>query len=212
MKIKALGALCKREGAYMLRNRSYTDMNGARGIQQWLGTHGAIYLLPDLPFLTDDNVAALFDITESQRQGGKIKIGTLDFPDSMCGDDTQRGEAALDPEVITVSYLDKILRPFMTRDGLVFINHDYFKPLADVADVLTIWERYSTKGFAYFVAKVGFVVVGLFMPYMVKGELVTGLEELAIKARAAFDLEKSRLERQETNGQLDLGEAENLAE
>jgi len=202
MKMKALAALCKKESTYILYNR---ETENAEKPQQWLGVRGAIYPLPELPPLSEEHIAALFDISVSQRE--RCDIGIDDFPDGIDGSDFCVGEKMLDPSYITIRYKERIVRPYMTRDGLEFVNDEYFKPLADVQDELEIYERRCNNGSIYFAAKIGFVLVGLIMPIRIDKELVDDMEMLAEQARVAFRLKKEREERQITApGQMDLGE------
>jgi len=199
MKMKALAALCKKESVYFLYDRD----NGNKKPQQWLGVNGALYVLPDLPYLTEAHIAALFDVAESKR--GLIIPG--DFPENLSGEDTCPGEGVLDPEEITITYGERIVRPYMTREGLEFINVEYMKPLADYGDYLELYERRTEGGQLYFAAKNGLVIVGLIMPVRIDEGLVDDMEKLAVQARAAFALKKERGERQITApGQMDLAE------
>jgi hypothetical protein len=203
MKMKALAALCKKESTYHLfdRKRDYNENKPV--LQQWLGVGGALYILPDLPYLSEGHIAALFDVAESKK--GLIKTG--EFPESLCGEDSCPGECLLDPEEITITYGERIVRPYMTREGLEFINVEFLKPLADYGVYLELYERRTDSGQLYFAAKNGLMLVGIIMPVRIDEGLVDDMEKLAVKARAAFRLKKEREERQITApGQMDLGE------
>ena len=200
MKINALIKLCKNKGAFCL----YDRVNDEGGItEQWLGARGTAYPLSGLPYLTEDNIIALFDITEKQRE--KIHISHGPLPESLSFEHTDDGEIMLDREIMTMGYGGRIVRPLITRNGLEFIDNDFLTPLADVADTLELFERQSSDGRTYFAAKMGLMVVGIFTPLsIIEEKLVENMETLAAKCRAALK-EKIRRDAEDA-GQIHIGE------
>lgn len=65
MKIKTLAALCKKAGVLYLHDRITDDGEVA---EQWLGTGGAIFPLHGLPYMQENNLFTLFDITDKQQE------------------------------------------------------------------------------------------------------------------------------------------------
>lgn len=188
MKLKTLAAVCKQAGAYCLYDR--INDNG-EVTEQWLGTYAAVYPLSGLPYLTENNIPALFDITEKQLE--KIHIRHDVLPASLNFDDTDAGEIMLDREKMTLGYGGRVVRPLITRSGLEFIDVDYLTPLADVADDLELFERHTTDGGVYFAAKMGLMIVGVIMPLnIIEDKLVENLDMFATKCRAALAAKKER--------------------
>ena len=189
MKLKTLAGMCKREGAFYLYDRA--DPESGEITEQWLGTAGAVYPLPALPYLTENHLAALFDITKKQRENIHFRHEPL--PEWINFSDADPSEVLLDREKITLGYGARIVRPLMTRDGLEFIDNDFLVPIADVADGLELYERHADGGQVYFVAKLGFMVVAVFMPLsLIEERFVENMETLAEKCRAALILKNER--------------------
>jgi len=169
------------------------DQVGAGGeiCGQWLGTHGAVYQLMNLPLLTEENIAPLFDLTDKQRGASTIKQAPL--PDNINFNDTEEGETLLDREKLTLSYGGCCIRPYITRGGLEFVDTDYFAPLADVAGTLEIYERHTATGGTYFVAKNGLMVVAVIMPLSIIEEgFVHYLNMLADKCSEALAINQQQ--------------------
>ena len=183
MKLKALAALCKREGAFYLYDN--VDADGVIH-NQWLGAGGAIYPLAGLPRIEKENLIAMFDITEKQRE--KIHFQHSYLPVHINFEDVDPEETMLDRTYITLGYGGRVIKPLFTRGGLELMDLDYLKPLADVADDLELYERH-TKGGTYFAAKMGFMLVGVIMPLnIIEESFVENIERLARKCRAALEL------------------------
>jgi len=206
MKLKALGAMCKKAGVFRLYDQCNAD---GEVIAQWLGDGGATYPLHGLPIFDEDHIAALFELTEKQLEKISIKRheklpAHLDFADHS------PAEVALDDREMTLAYGKYIVKPLITRDGLELINNEYLTPLSDVADHLMIHERRTESGQAYFAFKMGLMLVGVVMPLnLIEDQFVESVEGLAVKARAALIAKREREERrkrEELSGQMELEE------
>ena len=208
MKLKALAALCKKEATYRILDRETEHDINKPVLQQWLGVNGAIYPLPDLPYLTENHIANLFDVSFGQIDSGKVKIESEEFPPELDGSDYHAGEVVLDTaDGITIAYGAHVVRPYVTQSGHEFVNIEYLKPVEDAGVHLEIYERRSKSGQIYLAAKVGFKVVGLIMPIKFDEGFAVEMERLAVNARAALQEEKEREERRKKAlGQMDLGE------
>jgi len=206
VKIKTLGAMCKRAGDFRL----YDQRNSEGSIVvQWLGDGGAIYPLHGLPRLGEEHIAAFFELTEKQLE--KISVRHYEeLPEKLNFDDYDPAEVALDDREMTLAYGKYIVKPLITRDGLELINNEYMTPLADVADHLMIHERKTEGGQTYFAVKMGLMLVGLVMPLnLIEDQFVENVEGLAVKARAALIVKREREERQQRealSGQMELEE------
>ena len=80
--------------------------------------------------------------------------------------------------------------------GLVFIESRYLAPVADVLDVLELYERRTTDGAPYIVAKAGFLLQAVIMPYdVINQQFVESLQALTRECEFALS-EKERRERE----------------
>ena len=193
MKIKALAAMCKRKGTFRLYDRKNED---GKVIEQWLGTSEAVYPIYGVPYLTEENIITLFDISEKQWKSYSFIHAPL--PSGYCFDHTDSREVMLDREKMTLGYGGRIVRPLITRDGLEFIDDDFLTPLSDVADMLEIHERRTENDRVYFAAKVGLMIVGVIMPLtIIETRFVENMETLVSKCRAAFDGRNERERREQ---------------
>jgi hypothetical protein len=206
MKIKTLGAMCKRAGDFRL----YDQRNDEGSIVvQWLGDGGAIYPLHGLPRLGEEHIAAFFELTEKQLEKISIRHHE-DLPAHLNFEDYDASEIWLDDREMTLAYGKYIVKPLITRDGLELINNEYMTPLADVADHLMIHARRTDGGQTYFAVKMGLMLVGLIMPLnLIEDQFVESVEGLAVKARAALIAKRERDERRKReslSGQMELEE------
>ena len=187
MKLKALANLCRQTGAFCLFDRV-----GAGGdvTEQWLGNGYAMFPLYGVPYLKEENLITLFDITAKQRENIVFSHDRVSPKLNLSHQDD--GEIMLEPEVCTMGYAGRIVRPLFTSGGLAFVNDDLFAPLAG-AEVLEIFERKTVTGDIYFAAKLGLMIQGIFMPLNIVDErLVDTMETLARKCRLALDMKKAR--------------------
>lgn len=183
MKLKTLAALCRKAGVFYLYDRITPDGEVA---EQWLGDGGAVFPLYGLPHMQENNLFTLFDITDKQRE--KIFFRHERLPEVINFGDMDANESMLDREKLTIGHAGRVLRPLQTRRGLVFIDVAQLSPLADLADTLELYERQTESGGTYIVAKSGFMLMGVVMPYnIIEKGFVEQVETLARQCRVALD-------------------------
>jgi hypothetical protein len=186
MKLKALAALCKKNGRFNIRD--HTSEEGEL-TDQWLGTSSALYPLGELSYIDENSICILFDISEKQHEKLLFTHGGL--PEHINFNDTDTLEKLVENERISIGYSDYVLRPMFTDDGIKFIDVDCLTPLADMADTLEFYECKTLNGGTYFAAKNGFMLVGIIMPFgAMKEEFVRKIEGIARKCRFAYDMEE----------------------
>ena len=79
------------------------------------------------------------------------------------------------------------MKPIHTTRGLVFIESRYLAPVADVLDVLELYERRTTDGAPYIVAKAGFLLQAVIMPYdVINQQFVESLQALTRECEFPF--------------------------
>ncbi len=152
-----------------------------------MGAGGAVFPLHGLPYMQENNLFALFDITDKQQE--KIYFRHEQLPTKAINfEDMDPNESILDREKLTIGHAGKVLRPLQTRHGLVFIDTAQLQPLADLADTLELYERETEAGGTYIAAKSGFMLVGVITPYnIIEKGFVEQVENLAKQCRVAFE-------------------------
>lgn len=79
------------------------------------------------------------------------------------------------------------MKPIRTTRGLVFIESRYLSPVADVLDVLELYERRTAEGTPYIVAKAGFLLQAVIMPYdVINQQFVESLQDLTRECEFPF--------------------------
>ena len=158
MRIKKVGAICNAGGCYYLM-----DERDAAGevVGQWLGDGRSAYPLVGLPVMDLENICAMFDITEKKRE--KLIMREMDAPDTMNWEDTAPLERQLDDPKLCVRYDGRDLLPLETTAGVTFIQEKYLLPL-DGLEYMRLYERQSTSGGLYIVAKIGMILQAVIMP------------------------------------------------
>lgn len=101
---------------------------------------------------------------------------TLGVPAGISFEDTDETERHVEREGISIIYSGRTLKPIRTTRGLVFIESRYLSP---VADVLELYERRTAEGTPYIVAKAGFLLQAVIMPYdVINQQFVESLQDL----------------------------------
>lgn len=99
----------------------------------------------------------IFDVPEKDRDNYFVK--TLGVPAGISFEDTDETERHVEREGISIIYSGRTLKPIRTTRGLVFIESRYLSPVADVLDVLELYERRTAEGTPYIAALVSYAVV-----------------------------------------------------
>lgn len=183
MKIKNIAAICKKNKQVVLFNRY------GRGdtVAQYIGDGGAVYPISGLPELDEESILTIFDVPERQREDWLVKY--RDIPEGVNFEDTDANERIIEQGNISVVYTGKTLKPLQTRRGLVFIESRYLSPISDVMDVLELYERFTPSGTPYIVAKAGFLLQAVIMPYdAINAQFVAQLRSLAEQCAVSLDL------------------------
>ena len=188
MKLKKVAALCAKQGAFYL----FDELEeGGEFIRQWLGDGRSAYPLSDLPVLGEENLCAMFDITEKKQK--KCFFTRKPMPESLDMADYTSGELALNDEWPTVEHNGYVVKPLSTNEDMLFIQTAYLSPLEDMADYPRFYERVDTTGQKYIVAKNGMEIAAIIMPVdTIRLGFVEKLEALAYKCRVAVERQEER--------------------
>ena len=188
MKLKKVAAICAKQGAFYLFDE--VEESGEL-IRQWLGDGRSAYPLSDLPVLGEENLCAMFDITEKKQK--KCFFTRKPMPESLDMADYTSGELALNDEWPTVEHNGYVVKPLSTNDDMLFIQTAYLSPLEDMADYLRLYERVDAAGQKYIVAKNGMEIAAIIMPMdTIRLGFVEKLEALAYKCRVAVERQEER--------------------
>ena len=195
MKIKSLAAICKRRKNIVL----FHDGSD----QQYISDGNAVYPVFGLPELNTDYILTIFDVPEKDRDKYITRETTL--PDGINLSDDDYSERAVISIPISIAYGGTPLRPLKTTGGIVYIDSRYLSPLADMLDVLELYERRTTAGELYIAAKAGFLLQAVILPHnVIEESFVDRLSELAALTEETFSRQRAKAERGEMPGQVGL--------
>ena len=163
-------------------------------LTQYIGDGSAVYPVVGLPQLDKESLLTIFDVPEKDRDNYFVK--TLGVPAGISFEDTDETERHVEREGISIIYSGRTLKPIRTTRGLVFIESRYLSPVADVLDVLELYERRTAEGAPYIVAKAGFLLQAVIMPYdVINQQFVESLQSLTRECEFSLS-EKERRERE----------------
>lgn len=182
MKIKALAAICKKSKSIVIFDDKENDT-------QWLSDGTAVYPMLKMPYMTENNIFALFDVPESKEHDYYCK--KLDFPEGLNFSNNDNIENKLKEEKVLITKDGRTLKPFQTSKGLIFIDVKYLKPISDELEV-KYYERF-TKGTddVYITVKNGMEVIALILPFTcIDDDFVLQMEDLTKMCRVALQSKK----------------------
>ena len=171
--------LCKKEKRMVLY--SYGQM-------QWIGVGGAAYPLLKVPHLDEDTVRAVYSlpdgITVEEKEG---------LPSHLSFMDEDRAERPVFMEKIQLNPSPDRLLILRTSEGVCFIKEQYLKPLEEGENgSADLYERRSTSGQIYIVAKQGMMLEAVIMPVVnvIKEDWLNDLQNLIGALRQTFEKER----------------------
>ena len=184
MKIKSIAAICKKNKNIAIFER-YSDDGDI--LTQYIGDGSAVYPVIGLPPLDAESLLTIFDVPEKDRDNYFVK--TLGIPAGISFEDTDATERQVEREGISIIYSGRTLKPIRTTRGLVFIESRYLSPVSDILDVLELYERITPGGTPYIVAKAGFLLQAVIMPYdVISQQFVDNLKRLTEQCALSLDL------------------------
>lgn len=184
MKIKSIAAICKKNKNIAIFER-YSDDGDM--LTQYIGDGSAVYPVVGLPQLDKESLLTIFDAPEKDHDNYFVK--TLGVPAGISFEDTDETERHVEREGISIIYSGRTLKPIRTTRGLVFIESRYLSPVADVLDVLELYERRTAEGAPYIVAKAGFLLQAVIMPYdVISQQFVDNLKRLTEQCVLSLDI------------------------
>lgn len=210
MKIKSIAALCKKNKHIVLFEK--LDHDGE--LIQYIGDGVAVYPLADMPPLDKESALTIFDVPEKQRADWLVET-VASAPREIIFDDFVDGERPVEPENIGVAIRGKVLVPIITSRGLVLIDNRYLAPISDARDVLELYERFTTSGTPYIVAKAGLLLQAVIAPVdVISSDFTSQLQKLAKQCELSLTLREQEAEERrvrETETQTTFDENEDIS-
>lgn len=160
--------------------------------EQWLCDGYAAYSICDLPVLTEEYICSLYDISDKQRDKIHFKINTK-APATLCLDDTDLKEVQVMPKNLGVSLSGiGLCVPFMTDEGIVFIQRQYLEPLLDVPEnEMLFYSRHDSNGKQYIAVKIGLLLNAVIASVTINDDIVNELRLIYGAAKMANDNQKN---------------------
>lgn len=189
MKIKNIAAICKKN-KYAIIYERHTESGG---VVQYIGDGAAACPVTGLPALDKESLLTIFDVPEKQREDWFVQVAGI--PSEISFEDMDANEKPVEREAISIAYSGRTLKPLQTRRGLVFIESRYLSPVSDILDVLELYERITPHGTPYIVAKAGFLLQAVIMPYdVISQQFVDNLKRLTEQCVLSLDLREREKE------------------
>lgn len=205
MKIKSIGEICKKKKTLHL----YTQ-EGEYSITQYIGDGCAAYLLENMPELDAASAMTIFDVPEKQKEDWYIKEKGI--PEGVNFQDKDFSEKVLEPQGIEIIHTGKRLMAFRGSKGTLFVDKKYMAPMTDSRENLEFYERVTGDGRRYIAAKVGFFLLAVIFPVILKGKSLDVLRATAEGAVMQAQYEKLREAARERNMRINPETGEAAAE
>ena len=155
MKIKSIIKNCMASGTMVLINT--TDGT------QWLGDDDSIYPLFGLPHFEFDELCNAYDINDKKQEKMCFRANN-EIWEAFNLNDTDATESICNPIGIKFCYNGKVLIPYQTQYGIMYLNLRYLEPLWDALGDLEIYTRETESEGIYFAAKIGMILRGIITP------------------------------------------------
>lgn len=180
MKIKSAVSICLRNETLNLWDETVGETGEAR---QWIGDGTGMYLLEGMPYLDENTVFRVFDITEKKQE--KLYFKKEAFPVTVDPDDHKRDDVEAEPGALSINYGGNTYVPYSGGGKLVYINREYMAPFQDKREGLSLTIREMEDGTPYLVVMFGLLTIGIIMPLDPRklGNIADNLESLAKMTR-----------------------------
>lgn len=182
MKLKKVFDLCSKASTCQLVDQRPGDPD----TEQWIGDGYALYRINDLPYLEEQNIYSMFDVSPKKQEGFSFRHVTDGPPCSL--EDTHPEEAMIEKQYMQIVSGGKLLTPMKTSRGIVLIDSKYLRPLED--------QRGTTEYYAQGENLIA-VKTGMYLEAVIAGVTVekTLVEELAkLTAECRFTVERAESE------------------
>ena len=164
MKLKKILKLCKQAEQYLIYdNRQIADQPCSN---QWIGTRDALYLPTRMPYLVEDIICTMCDLSEKQRNDWDIQHDEQwAFDWSLMNEDPS--DTPADLMGLSIMVHGEELLPLKVEKELVWIWSKYLTPLEDDLSRLTFHYR-EANGCPYIIVKDGMFIIASIRPEDIK--------------------------------------------
>lgn len=154
--------------------------------QQYMSDGVAIYPLEGLPFINEQYVCAMYDISDKKAE--KMFFRNINgLPAEIDLSDSVKTESVATLMGISVIIAGISHTAILTERGLMFIEGKYLSPLSDIdSRYLQFYLRYNINNKPIIAVKNGMVLVAMIHPIVISKEFVNSLEELYKQTYIAF--------------------------
>lgn len=157
MKIKKIAQICAGQKTIYVHNQ---ECKGDL-VRQWVGDGVAMYPLDGLPYMDDEALLALFDVSPDKRDSWTVREVGLSSLVSL--DDIDPDEVDILPHDLTVN-TGRTLMPFDGgARGTLWIQQRYLAPTDDI-DIVRYCARPTMGGGRVIAVKSGLVLMSIIMP------------------------------------------------
>ena len=188
MKIRKIIDICKKKGNIIIFES---------GKEQWISDGAAVFPMFNLPQFDEDSLCRTYDTTD--KQAAKIHFHhEYTMPTAYDFEDCTEDEDVVARGPMWLSDAGRGIIPYMTSQGVAFIDAKYLQPLSDIEDsMLNLYERHTKSGQIYFAAKSGFMLVGIILPVdAINDQFVERLKQLTQQCEIALFNKKSAAKRE----------------
>lgn len=183
MVVKKIIQNCKKTKSIMLYEQAGTDL-------QWIGDGYSIYPLYQMPKFDSETLCRAYDIGEKQREKIVIRHENS-LPIAFNYEDMDSGEHICDPIQMTLIYDGAVVQPYMTSQGIKFLNQRYMQPMEDEGEMfLEVYERFTVTGQMYFAVKSGMMLLAIIQPMKILSKgFINTLQQLYTRSKTVFESE-----------------------
>ncbi len=194
MKLKKILKLCKQAGQYIICDNRPTRDQPCE--DQWIGTRDVLYLTSRMPYLDEDSICTMCDLSEKQRNDWDIQHNEQwDFDFSLMNDDPS--DAPADLLGLSIMVKGEELLPLKVGTGLVWIWLKYLTPMENELSKLTLHYR-EVNGSPYIIVKNGMFIIASIRPVDIRkdktvvermGQIAAGMGMRVLNAETGEILE-----------------------
>jgi hypothetical protein len=199
MIIKNIAKLCKKSSTIRLTEKVVTK----KSFGQWIGDNRGIYLITDLPLMTEQEIMTVLDIPEKDRESKMINY--IPRHSMALLTDNEESEQPIKstgfPQLKIGSNVYNLIE---TGEGtMIFVKKEYLEPLKDSMEkgTLRLYTRSGEFGETYLVVKQGMFIEALIEPEdIIKEAVVNVLQRLYTGSLEAL---KRKREQEQTEYRLE---------
>lgn len=184
MVVKKIIQNCKKTKCIMLFEQPENDL-------QWIGDGYSLYPLYQMPKFDSETLCRAYDISEKQRNNIAFRHEDS-LPTAFCYKDIENGEHICDPIQMSLIHDGAIVQPYLTSQGIKFLNQRYMQPCDDEGEMfLEVYERFTKDGQMYFAIKSGMMLLAIIPPMkIVSKKFVDTLQDLYVRSKVILESEE----------------------